>query len=99
LVDILPNNFLSVDEFPKKFNGSVLDFMLERGNLITVAKIGVNATSAKSEVAKALEIQRGDVLLRISSRIYLDSKQVIDYSLGYFLPGYFNFHVLGSVGS
>ncbi len=98
LVDILPNEFLSVDEFPKKFNGSVLDFMLERGDLLTVAKIGVNASSAKADVAKALEIQRGDVLLRLSSRIYLDSEQVIDYSLGYFLPGYFNFHVLGSVG-
>ena len=99
LVDILPNEFLSINEFPKKFNGSVLDFMLERGDLLTVAKIGVNATSAKSDVAKALEIQRGDVLLRLSSRIYLASDKVVDYSLGYFLPGYFNFHILGQVQS
>ena len=99
LVDILPNEFLAVDEFPKKFNGSVLDFMLERGDLPTVAKIGVNASSASSSVAKALEIQRGDVLLRLSSRIYLASDQVIDYSLGYFLPGYFNFHILGHIQS
>ena len=99
LIDILPNEFLSADEFSENFNGSVLDFMLERGDLPTVAKIGVNATSAKAEVAEALEIQRGDVLLRISSRIYLDSKQVIDYSLGYFLPDYFDFHVLGHIQS
>lgn len=99
LVDILPNEFLSIDEFPRKFNGSVLDFMLDRGDLPTIAKIGVNASSASSGVAKALEIQRGDVLLRLSSRIYLDSDQVIDYSLGYFLPGYFDFHVLGRVWS
>lgn len=99
LVDILPKDFLSEDEFPPNFRGSVLDFMLERGDLPTVARIGVNASSASSEVAKALEIQRGDVLLRLSSRIYLDSEQVVDYSLGYFLPGYFHFHVLGSVGS
>ncbi len=99
LIDILPNEFLSVEEFPENFKGSVLDFMLERGDLPTVARIGVNATSAKAEVAKALEIQRGDVLLRISSRIYLDSKQVIDYSLGYFLPDYFDFHVLGHIQS
>ena len=97
LVDILPVDFLSIDEFPKHFKGSVLDFILERGDLPTVAKIGVNATSAKSDVAKALEIQRGDVLLRISSRIYLASDQVVDYSLGYFLPGYFDFHILGQV--
>ena len=97
LVDILPSSFLSADEFSNRFSGSVLDFMLERGDLPTVAKIGVNASSASSEVAKALEIQRGDVLLRLSSRIYLASEQVVDYSLGYFLPGYFNFHILGQV--
>ena len=97
LVDILPTEFLAVDDLPKQFNGSVLDFMLGRGDLPTVAKIGVNASSASSSVAKALEIQRGDVLLRLSSRIYLDSDQVIDYSLGYFLPGYFDFHILGHI--
>ena len=97
LIDILPAEFLSVDEFPKNFKGSVLDFMLERGDFPTVARVGVNATSAKSDVAKALEIQRGDVLLRISSRIYLASEEVVDYSLGYFLPGYFDFHVLAHV--
>ena len=99
LVDILPDEFLSVNEFPQDFKGSVLDFMLGRGDLPTVAKIGVNASSASSSVAKALEIQRGDVLLRLSSRIYLDSDKVVDYSLGYFLPGYFNFHILGQVQS
>ena len=99
LVDILPADFLSTDDLPVEFNGSVLDFMLDRGDLPTVAKIGVNASSASSSVAKALEIQRGDVLLRLSSRIYLDSDQVIDYSLGYFLPGYFDFHILGHIQS
>jgi len=97
LIDILPDEYLSIEEFPKNFKGSVLDFMIERGDLPTVARVGVNATSAKSDVAKALEIQRGDVLLRLSSRIYLASDKVVDYSLGYFLPGYFNFHILGHI--
>jgi len=99
LIDFLPSEFLSVEEFPKKFNGSVLDFLLTQGIVPSVARIAVNASSAPAYVAKALEIQRGDVLLRLSSQLYLDSNQVIDYSLGYFLPGYFNFHVLGRVGS
>ena len=97
LIDILPASFLSVEEFPKNFKGSVLDYMLERGDLPTVARVGVNATSAKTEVAKPLEIQRGDVLLRLSSRIYLATEEVVDYSLGYFLPGYFHFHILGHI--
>lgn len=97
LIDILPASFLSIEEFPKNFKGSVLDYMLERGDLPTVARVGVNATSAKTEVAKPLEIQRGDVLLRLSSRIYLATEEVVDYSLGYFLPGYFHFHILGHI--
>jgi GntR family transcriptional regulator len=97
LVDTLPCSFLSADDLSKNFNGSVLDFLLARGDTPTVARIAVNASSAPSDVAKALEIQRGDVLLRLSSQLYLDSEQVIAYSLGYFLPGYFHFHVLGRV--
>ena len=99
LVDYLPDSFISVQEFPQKFKGSVLDFLLERGDMPSLAKIAVNASSAPSNVAKALEIQRGDVLLRLSSQIYLTSDRVIDYSVGYFLPGYFHFHVLGTVGT
>ncbi|MEN8171689.1 MAG: GntR family transcriptional regulator [Chloroflexota bacterium] len=99
LVDTLPSDFLAVDKFPEKFTGSVLDFLMGLGIVPSVARIAVNASSAPSFVAKALEIQRGDVLLRLSSQLYLDSEQVIDYSLGYFLPGYFHFHVLGRVGS
>jgi len=97
LVDLLPSDFLSLEELPKKFNGSVLDFLIGRGDVPSMARIAVNASSAPSYVAKALEIQRGDVLLRLSSQLYLTSDQVVDYSLGYFLPGYFHFHVLGQV--
>jgi len=97
LVDTLSREFLSAEELPQKFNGSVLDFLIARGDSPTMAKIAVNASSAPSYVAKALEIQRGDVLLRLSSQLYLDADQVIDYSIGFFLPGYFNFHVLGRV--
>ncbi|OQX64671.1 MAG: hypothetical protein B5M51_03005 [Anaerolinea sp. 4484_236] len=99
LVDTLSSEFLAIEDLPQKFIGSVLDFLIARGDSPTMAKIAVNASSAPSYVAKALEIQRGDVLLRLSSQLYLDADQVIDYSIGYFLPGYFHFHVLGRVGS
>ncbi len=99
LVDTLSKDFLAAEELPKHFTGSVLDFLIARGDAPTMAKIAVNASSAPSYVAKGLEIQRGDVLLRLSSQLYLAANQVIDYSIGYFLPGYFHFHVLGRVGS
>jgi len=50
-------------------------------------------------VAKALEIQRGDVLLHFSSQLYNKRGVVVDYSLSYFIPGYFHFHVNRRIGS
>jgi GntR family transcriptional regulator len=41
-----------------------------------------------------LEIQRDDVLLLFTARLFDDQSRVIDYSLSYFLPGYFRFHVI-----
>ncbi len=50
-------------------------------------------------VAKALEIQRGDVLLQFISELYTGDGRIVDYSTSYFIPGYFNFHVVRRVGS
>jgi GntR family transcriptional regulator len=58
----------------------------------------INAVTASSEVARALGIQKGDVLLRFIAYLFAASGQVVDYSFSYFLPGYFNFHVVRRVG-
>jgi GntR family transcriptional regulator len=50
-------------------------------------------------VAKPLEIQRDDVLLRFESQLYDSQGKVLDYSVSYFIPGYFHFHVNRRVGS
>jgi GntR family transcriptional regulator len=50
------------------------------------------------EVARALQIQRGDVLLRFEAFLYDISGRVVDYSFSYFLPGVFRFHVVRKVG-
>ncbi len=49
-------------------------------------------------VARALGIQRGDVLLRFTADLYSTTGQIVDYSFSYFLPGYFRFHVVRRVG-
>jgi GntR family transcriptional regulator len=38
------------------------------------------------------------VLLMFSARLYSTTNQVVDLSYSYFLPGYFNFHVVRRVG-
>jgi GntR family transcriptional regulator len=99
LVDILPETFLSANVLPDDFSGSVLDFLLARGNKFTLSRATISATNATAEVAKALEIQRGDVLLYFVSQLYDANNLVVDYSVSYFIPGYFRFHVNRRVGS
>jgi GntR family transcriptional regulator len=77
----------------------MLDLLLKRGipGLVS-SRCEINAVQAKSEVAKALMIQRGDVLLRFIAYLYSTNGRVVDYSYSYFLPGYFNFHIIRRVG-
>lgn len=99
LVDTLPETVLRTEDFPDSFGGSVLDFLLERANPPTGSRAAVSAIGATAEVAKALEIQRGDVLLHFSSKLYNASGAIMDYALTYFIPGYFNFHIVRRVGN
>lgn len=99
LVDTLPEEILKSDHLPSNFKGSVLDFLLGRGDPLTTSRAAISAISAPADVAKQLQIQRGDVLLGFVSKLYNASGRVIDYSSSYFIPGYFNFHVVRRVGS
>ena len=98
LVDTLPESVLHIDDLPTKFNGSVLDFLLARGDALTSSRAGVSAVEAPAEVAKQLEIQRGNVLLHFQSQLFNEDGKMVDYSLSYFIPGSFHFHVVRRVG-
>ena len=98
LVDTLPEDVLKAEHLPANFKGSVLDFLLGRGDPLSVSKAAISAIGAAAEVAKALQIQRGDVLLEFISRLYNASGKMLDYSSSYFIPGYFHFHVVRRVG-
>jgi GntR family transcriptional regulator len=99
LVDLLPEKILHAENLTDSFGGSILDYLLGRGVTLTGSRAAVSAIGATADVAKALEIQRGDVLLHFSSQLYNASGVVVDYSLTYFIPGYFNFHVVRRVGN
>ncbi len=100
LIDILPENILSPAELEQGFTGSVLDFLLKRGDLnLMNSYTEINAASASSEIARSLEIQRGDPLLLFEAYLYDDGGRVVDYSHSYFLPGYFRFHLVRRVAN
>jgi len=99
LIDVLPVDILTAEELEPEFTGSILDLLLRKGEpSLFVSRTEINAVTASSEVARAMGIQRGDVLLRFVADLYATDGHVIDRSFSYFLPGYFRFHVLRRVG-
>jgi GntR family transcriptional regulator len=99
LVDTLPVDILSSAELKTGFTGSVLDLLLSRGDpKLTHSRSDIRAIGATSEVARALQVQRDDVLLHFVAQLYAADGRVVDYSFSYFLPGYFHFHVVRKVG-
>jgi GntR family transcriptional regulator len=99
LVDILPEEVLQLKDLPSDFKGSVLDFLLGRGDSLVSSRTNVSAIGASADVAKQLEIQRGDVLLHFHAQLFDAGNRVVDYSLSYFIPGYFHFHIVRRVGN
>jgi GntR family transcriptional regulator len=94
LVDTLPATTLKAEQLGQEFRGSVLDFLLKRGDPLKVSKAAISAIAAPAPVAKALQIQRGDVLLHLISKLYVADGSVLDYSTSHFIPGFFHFHVV-----
>jgi GntR family transcriptional regulator len=100
LEDILPEGILDPAALKEGFTGSVLDSLLKRGNPpLSHSKTDISATAATPEIARALQIQRSDVLLAFTAQLVTKENRVIDYSISYFIPGYFRFHVVRRVGS
>lgn len=99
LIDTLPEAILASEDLKTGFSGSVLDRLIESNNYpLSKSKTIIHAVAASSPIARSLEIQRGDVLLYFEASLYDESGNVIDYSHSYFLPGYFRFHVMRSIG-
>jgi len=99
LTDILPLDILKPEEVEKRFSGSILDLLLVKGTpKLMVARTDINAVTCTAQVARALGIQRGDALLYFSADLYTPDGRVVDISHSYFLPGYFNFHVVRRIG-
>lgn len=99
LVDILPDDMLRPSDLENGFTGSVLDLFLRRGSpQLASSRCEINAVTASHELARAMRIQRGDVLLCFVASLFTTTGRVVDYSYSYFLPGYFHFHVIRRIG-
>jgi GntR family transcriptional regulator len=99
LIDVFLPEVLPNGELEHGFTGSVLDLLLRREQVVLdSSRTEITAVSAPGEIARSLNIQRGDVLLRMEAYLYAKDGQAIVHSLSYFLPGTFRFHVVRRVG-
>jgi len=98
LIDVVSEDTLTVADINNNFNGSVLDQLTEKGNVVlSSSRTEISAVAAPPDVARALGIQRGDVLLYFEAQLFTLEGNIVDFSTSYFLPGYFKFHVVRRV--
>jgi GntR family transcriptional regulator len=96
--DVLPEGLLSTEELGENFDGSVLNQLLTRGdNLLASCHTTINTYLAKGIIAKALNVESGETLLRFSSTVYGRAREAVYVSDDFFLPNYFKFQVVRRV--
>ena len=98
LLDVVPLTYLCSNDLGDNFRGSVLDILLERGKpILATSRTEIIAVDAIGEIAQRLDIQPGTALLKLVAQLYSYDEKVVDYSISYFVPGYFKFHVMRQV--
>ncbi len=94
LVDVLPEGVLSEEDLEQGFTGSVLDLLIRKKDLhLGYSKTFISACHAEASIAKKIQLQRSDVIQRFDAYLFEESGRMIDYSISYFAPGFFKFHV------
>lgn len=99
LLDVLPEDVIDPETLVTRFTGSVLDLLIHIGEPpLATSKTEISAVHAPVDVAKALNIQRGDTLLLLKALLFNEEGDPMDYSHSYFLPGYFRLHIIRKIG-
>jgi len=95
LIDYAPVEVLPAQAVDESFNGSVLDLLVRRDYLrICQAVADITAVNADETLAEHLEIDPGEALLLLSETLLTEDLAPVEYSCNYFLPDFFDFHVL-----
>ena len=98
LVDVVPTTYLRALDLSDTFSGSVLDLFIQRGEpALSHSRTDIVAQAANDSLARKLGLHRGDVLLKLEAQLYARDGYIVDYSLSYFVPGHFHFHVVRRV--
>jgi GntR family transcriptional regulator len=93
--DMVPAAIVSLEELRAGFRGSVLDLLQERGQPPPDhARADIRALLADEALGAKLRLRRGTAVLLLEEVLYSTEGKPIDYSRNYFVPGFFDFHVI-----
>jgi len=98
LVDVVPTDLIDPTQLRESFHGSVLDLLLRLGHPpLQHSSTELAAEAADAALGRALLLPLGSPLLRLTAQLYAADGRVVDYSVSYFAPGHFRFHVIRRV--
>jgi GntR family transcriptional regulator len=98
LLDVVPLTYLGAGDLGNNFKGSVLDILLDREKLVlATSRTEIIAVAAAGEIVQRLDVVPSTALLKLVAQLYSYDEKVVDYSISYFVPGYFKFHVMRQV--
>jgi DNA-binding GntR family transcriptional regulator len=98
MIDAVPAALVGVEEMRVGFHGSVLDFLLARGEpRLSHAQASIVPLKAGKVLADRLQIKPGTVLLLLAETLFTPDNGPVGYSHNYFVPEYFNFRVIRRV--
>jgi GntR family transcriptional regulator len=94
LVDICPQEFLRIHDLGTDFHGSVFDIFLKSENIhLAYSRTEILAENASENISNLLKVPRETALIKLTAQLFTQEEQLVDYSLSYFIPGHFKFHV------
>ncbi len=98
LIDVIPTDVLDPRDLRDGFAGSVLDLLLRRRDpQLRHSYTELCAEAATGELTRWLRLRSGDPLLKLTAQLYATDGRIVDYSISYFTPGHFKFHVIRRV--
>jgi GntR family transcriptional regulator len=99
LWDIVPTEYLRKQDLGQMFHGSVLDVFLKRGlPVLDYSLTELTAVSADAALARQLSVPPKSPLMQIQAKLCTPENRVVDFSISYFVPDFFNFHVIRRIG-
>lgn len=99
LIDVIAEGLIPDEAWGSSFRGSVLDLLLEGGELpLEYSRTKINAVAADHVLAARMECSLGQVLLLFEACLFTRDGSIVDRSRSYFLPGTFRFQVVRQVG-